>query len=164
MWIQPIDKGILNGVVLVDLQKTFYLVNHIFFLKKLAIYGCSEHAMRWFSSDLSERQPVVQFKDDTLSNPSEIITGVHRGSNLGPLFFTVFMNDIPLNTSTNVTVDMYADDSTITDTGKSIMPVKQSLNNDLQEICNWCNENRTVINGEKNKYLGHDNSTHVAAP
>ena len=57
------------------------------------------------------------------------------------------------HTTTNVTVDMYADDSTITATGKSIQSVKQSLTNDLQEISNWCDENRTVINAKKTKIM-----------
>ena len=58
-----------------------------------------------------------------------------------------------LNTTITVTVDMYADDSTITATGKSIQSVKPSLNNDLQEISNWCDENRMVINVEKTKIM-----------
>ena len=129
-------------MVLLDLRKAFDLVNHTVLLEKLAIYGCSEQA---YAMVLSEHQQIVQFKD-ILSNPPKV-------SIPGPLFFIVFMNDMPLNTTTNVTVDMYADDSTVTATGKSIQLVKQSLNNDLQEISNWCDENRMVINVEKTKIM-----------
>ena len=104
---------------------------------------------------LSEHQQIVQFKD-ILSNPPKV-------SLPGPLFFIVFMNDMPLNTTTNVTADMYADDSTITATGKSIQLVKQNLNNELQEISNWCDENRMVINLKKKK-KNYYNSTKVAIP
>ena len=162
-WIQAIDKRFLNGVVLLDLRKAFNLVNHTVLLEKLAIYGCSEQAMRWFSSYLLEHQQIVQLKD-TLSIPSEAITDVPQGSILGPLFFIVFMNDLPLNTTTNVNVNMYADDSTITATGKSTQSVKQSLNNDLQDISNWCDKNKMVINAEKTKNDDYYKSTKVAVP
>ena len=127
-------------------------MNHSVLLEKLAIYRCSEQALRWFSSHLSEHQQIVQFKN-TLNNPSEVTTDIPRGSIPGPLFFIVFMNDMPLNTTTNVTADMYADDSTITATGKSTQSVKLSLNNDLQEISNWCDENRMGISAEKPKIM-----------
>ena len=106
--------------------------------------------MRCFSLYMSERQQILQFKD-TLSIASEVITGVTRGSILGQLFFIVSMNDMPLNTTTNVTVDIYIDDSTVIAKGMSIQSVIESLNNDLQEICKWCNENRMDESGKKHR-------------
>lgn len=63
------------------------------------------------------------------------------------------MNDMPLSTRTINSVDMYADDSTISATGKTVQTIEQSLNNDLQEISKWCDENRMVINAEKTKIM-----------
>lgn len=74
-WATAIDNGLVNGVVLLDLRKAFDLVNHTVLLQKLAIYGCSQHSMQWFSSYLSERQQFVQFKGK-LSGQAEITTGV----------------------------------------------------------------------------------------
>ena len=108
-WASAIDKGFLNGVVLLDLRKAFDLVNHTILLNKLFIYGCSQQSMRWFSSYLSERKQFVLFKGRQ-SELSEITTGVPQGSILGPLFFIVFMNDMPMSTRTINNVDMYADD------------------------------------------------------
>ena len=82
-WALAIDKGLVNGVVLLDLRKAFYLVNHTVLLEKMAIYGCSQHSMQWFTSYLSERQQFVQFKGK-LSHQAEIQTGVPQGSILRP--------------------------------------------------------------------------------
>ena len=93
--------------------------------------------MRWFSSYLSERKQFVLFKNKQ-SEQSEITLGVPQCSILGQLFFIVFMND-------------YADDSIISACSKNIQEIELKLNNDLQEISNWCGENRMVINVEKIK-------------
>ena len=135
MWALAIDKGLVNGVVMLDLRKAFDLVNHTILLDKLSIYGCSQQWMRWFSSYLSERKQFVLFKGKQ-SEQSEITTGVPRGSILGPLFFIVFMNDRPMSTRTINNVDMYADDSTTSVCGKNIQEIELKLNNDLQKISN----------------------------
>ena len=149
-WALAIDKGLVNGVVLLDLRKAFDLVNHTVLLEKMAIYGCSQQSMQWFTSYLSERQQFVQFKGK-LSQQADIQTGIPQGSILGPLLFIMFMNDMPLNVSASV--DMYADDSTITATGKTTEAVEEKLNNDLHEVSKWCEENKMVINAEKTKMM-----------
>ena len=105
--------------------------------------------MRWFLSYLSERKQFDLYKRKQSEQP-EITTGVPQGSVLGPLFFIVFLNDMPISTRTISNVDMYADDSTISACGKNVQEIEL---NDLQEISNWCDENRIVVNVEKTKIM-----------
>ena len=118
-WAAAIEKGLMNGIVLLGLRKAFNLVNHTILLDKLAIYGCSQQSMRWFSSYLSERKQFVLCKGKQ-SEQSEITTGVPQGSILGPMFFIVFTNDMPMSKRTISNMDMYADDSTISACGKKV--------------------------------------------
>ena len=53
---------------------------------------------------------------NSLSESEMVSCGVPQGSILGPLFFFIFINDLPLSQETSVTsVDLYADDTTIYD-------------------------------------------------
>ena len=87
-WASAIDKGLVNSVVLLDQRTAFDIVIRTILLDKLALYGCSQQSMRWFSAYLSKRKQFVLFKGKQ-SEHSEITTGVPQGSILGPLFFIV---------------------------------------------------------------------------
>ena len=80
------DKGNLNGPLLLDLSKAFDLIDHNLLIRKLKIYGLSQRSLDWFNSYLSGRKQVVS-ANGTLSNPLKIQTGVPQGSILGPLLF-----------------------------------------------------------------------------
>ena len=97
------------------------------------------------------RAPAVCPIQGKLSHQADIQTWIPQGSILGPLLFIMFMNDMPLNVCAYV--DMYADDSTITATGKTTEAVEEKLNNDLHEVSKWCDENKMVINAENTKIM-----------
>ena len=54
-WFKNVDNGYLNGVVLVDLSKTFDTVDHAILLNKLDLYGVTGKTREWFSSYLFNR-------------------------------------------------------------------------------------------------------------
>ncbi len=82
-WTEAIDKGLLNGVIFLDLRKTFDLIDNKILLKKLQMYKCSDATMTWFTSYLYERNQCTSFKGKS-SNKLSIKTGVPQGSILGP--------------------------------------------------------------------------------
>ena len=117
--LNNMDIGVLNGLLLVDLRKAFDLVNHIILLSKLQIYGCLSSTVQWFASYLSDRFQCTNFKG-TLSDPLPVSIGVPQGSILGPLFFLLFINDLPLFLPQNITLTMFADDTSITQSSSTI--------------------------------------------
>ena len=74
-------------------------------------------------------------------------TGVPQGSIIGPLLFLIYINDLPLQTSSEI--DMYADDSTIHKSGKNLLDIQTQLQSDLKIVQNWCFNNNMAINPSK---------------
>ena len=76
--------------------------------------------------------------------------GVPQGSTLGPLFFTVFINDLPLHVSSSE-IDLYADDTTITSSADcgSMGRMQESLNTSVSEVFNWALDNRLPLNEKR---------------
>ena len=51
-WSLNVDRGFVNAVVFLDVEKAFDTVNHAIFLSKLQAYGIHDSANQWFCSYL----------------------------------------------------------------------------------------------------------------
>lgn len=49
-WCFNINRGIVNGVILLDLEKAFDIIDHEILLMKLACYGLSDECIKWFKT------------------------------------------------------------------------------------------------------------------
>ena len=81
-------KGLMTGMILVDLQKAFDTIDHDILLKKLSAFGFSNHTFGSFKSYLSNRFFRVNLENCYL-DPSNITCGYHRGPFWG---LSVFSN------------------------------------------------------------------------
>ena len=59
-WLVNMDKGLINGVVFLDLKKAFDTVDHDILIKKLEFYGIKNNTLCWFISYLSHRKQVCK--------------------------------------------------------------------------------------------------------
>ena len=53
------EKGLLTGMILIDLQKAFDTIDHSILLEKMKCFSFSESTIRWFTSYLSNRSFIV---------------------------------------------------------------------------------------------------------
>lgn len=81
------------GVVLLDFSAAFDLRDHELLLMKLLAYGFKDSAVAFMKSYLTNRQQRVSF-NGALSNIKTLQCGVPQGSCLGPLFYSIFVNDM----------------------------------------------------------------------
>ena len=93
-WSINIDNGLLNGVLFIDLKKAFDTIDHEIILRKLANYGVDPNALRFFASYLCNRFQKCTV-NGALSSASKLTCGVPQGSILAPLFFLIYINDLP---------------------------------------------------------------------
>ena len=132
------------SMVLVDYRKAFDMVDHKLLLRKLELYGIVNCELAWCHSYLLDRKQVVRVNGSE-SSEALMLHGVPQGSILGPLFFILFINDLPLYTSAQLA--LYADDTTVTafEDVKNLATLSLSLNKSVSEIQLWVSANNVVV-------------------
>ncbi|CAB4016191.1 Hypothetical predicted protein [Paramuricea clavata] len=145
------DKGQLNSVVFLDLAKAFDTVDHEILLSELQIYGVDSMSLNWFKSYLFDRKQKCNV-NGLVSSERSLVCGVPQGSIFGPLLFFVYINDLP-SCLQHSTARMYADDTNITTTGKSIKEIASGANTDLENIRIWLKANKLTLNVTKTEYM-----------
>ena len=91
--LKNIEKGDQIDTVYTDLKAAFDRVDHRILIAKLDGLGAPSLLTRWLESYLVNLRLCVKLaaaKTDYFTNSS----GVPQGSNLGPLLFSLFFNDI----------------------------------------------------------------------
>ena len=164
--IELVDK-IANAVerneptlgIFLDLSKAFDTINHDILLYKLEYYGFRGVALDWFKSYFINRKQFVRYQMHD-SYHKIINCGVPQGPILGPLLFTLYINDI-VNTTSLLELILFADDTTLLFSHPDIASQNEIINNELQEICNWFQANKLSVNASKTNYmvLGTHHST-----
>ena len=144
-WVQAASDGQLSAVVLLDLSAAFDLVDHELLLLKLKAYGFDDDFLCWVESYLTNRYQAVWI-DHALSEFLSCQVGVPQ-SNLGPLFFLIFYNDLPF--LLDCETDAYADDTTLTVAGNTIEEISEKMTSNCEQVTGWMQSNRLKLNASK---------------
>lgn len=131
--------------IFIDLKKAFDTVSHELLLKKLFSLGLDNKTVNWFSDYLNNRKQKV-FVNGTISNTLNVKIGVPQGSVLGPILFSIFINDLEKVVKKS-NILMYADDTVL----YNVDPL--ALQSDLLNLKKWCSYNRLTINTSKTKWM-----------
>ena len=110
-------------------------------------YGICSRTLLWFSSYLLGRFQRVEV-DKALSSPLDIAAGVL----LGPLLFTLNINDMPSCICFSQVL-LYADDTVSFFAVKTAIELEASLNNDINRISSLMQENKLFLSMSKTEYV-----------
>ena len=151
--LQAMDNKKVSIMVLLDMSKAFDSIRHDILLSKLQNLDFSQGALDWFQSYLSNRQQCVRI-GDAVSKVLPLEFGVPQGSILGPVLFTICVNDL-LSVPKRCLSASYVDDCKLY---LSFSPAELptsilALNEDLTRISQWCCKNSLLINPDKTKVL-----------
>ena len=87
------SKNLYTGLIFLDLEKAFDTISHSILLQKLEYYGTRGNTHDLFTSYLTERKPVVSI-NVSYSSVKIVKSGVPQASNIGPILFLIYDNDI----------------------------------------------------------------------
>jgi hypothetical protein len=120
-----------SRVVMLDFAKAFDAVSHKKLAVKLQAYGISGYALSWILGFLSDRVHCVLVEGE-MSSQRRVRSGVVQGSVVGPLLFSIFVNDLPECVGGDVQCDLFADDAKVHAPADS-----QFLQGSLDRIFEW---------------------------
>ena len=142
---RAVDQGRQLDVIYTDFSKAFDRVSHDLLLYKLTSFHLHPNLLLLLNSYLSNRKHRVVV-DGQCSSWNVVPSGIPQGSILGPLLFTLFVNDIPHQLSSDCL--MFADDLKIF---RQISCVNDctDLQHDLDKLLSWSLAWRLFINTRK---------------
>ena len=146
-----LDRGIIPLNIYMDLSKAFDTLIHEILISKLKHYGVRGEAIDLIRSYLYQRQELVEF-NGCLSDMRYIETGVPQESVLGPLLFSIYINDLP-SCSDMFKMIMYADDTNLLCDFSNDHDIETLLNNELCKITDWLQANKLSLNVNKTKFM-----------
>lgn len=132
-------------VIYTDFSRAFDCIDHTLLISKFSSLGFSKLLVDLLLSYLSNRENYVYYNGHK-SSMFISFSGVPQGSNLGPLLFNIFINDLISSLSCQCLA--YADDLKIFHKVSSDADMSL-LQTNLNTISEWCRNNKLILNAEK---------------
>ena len=137
--------------ICIDFSKAFDCLNHRVLIAKLENIGVRGPALKLMTDYLSDRSQITYY-NELYSEPAELHCGTPQGSQLGPLLFAIYINDM-VNSSLFLSFALYADDSNADASGPCLAPLIQTVNEELTHVNNWITVNYLSTNNTKLLHL-----------
>ena len=151
LWKEALDKRKSVGAIFINLSKAFDTLNHDLSIAKLEAYGFSENPLNYIQSYLHNRLQRTNVNNN-FSLWKDIFSGFPQGSILGPLMFSIYINDIFLFPN-NEYLSNYAYDTTLYSIGENHNTTRNILNKNFLSLQKWFYDNYMVLNPGKCCYM-----------
>lgn len=148
--IEAFHRRIYSACFFLDLRKAFDTVNHALLFQKLQHYGFRGQSLDYLRSYYTNRQQYVKV-DHHDSSSLPVSSGVPQGSILGPLCFSLFINDMPL--AVDEATVLFADDAAFIVTSPTLEGLYMKIIKLLSDLTEYLNINKLVPNSSKSKLM-----------
>lgn len=141
-------------LLLLDFSKAFDTIDHATLCRKLkCLFSFSGSACNLMFSYLFGRKQCTVV-GSSRSMLGHLIKGVPQGSVLGPLLFSMYINDLPRSVQHSI-VHLFADDVQLLASGHrdDLRQCVADLNADLQSIASWAQSNSLILNPNKSQAI-----------
>ena len=134
---------------------------HDLLIGKLHAYALDKPSLKLIYRYLKGRKQKVKINSD-FSTWKDIISGVPQGSVLGPLLFNIFINDLFLLVLSR-DICNFAEDNTLSIADISIDEIINRLENGIDIIQTWFQNNGMLLNETKCQFLIIESSRCIRA-
>ena len=150
--MESFNRGEHVIAAFLDVEKAFDNVWHNGLRYKIYQLGLPTKLCRWLSDFLVRR--VIQVKTEGFLSPKVYPkASVPQGSKLSPLFFIIYVNDMPTPSHHQTNKSQFADDADQWAVSKNIDLAAEYLQQDLDKLARWCTKWRIKLNPEKTKVI-----------
>ena len=148
--MQAFSKKMYCACFFLDLRKAFDTVDHPILMLKLSNAGFRGPIFNYLLSYLTNRKQFVQVRDFK-SSELLINKGVPQGSLLGPLLFSLYINDIVL--AVDAETVLFADDAAFFLSAPSLSQLYARINLLFMNLSRYLKVNKLVPNLNKSKLM-----------
>ena len=149
--VSALDNKKHCAAIFIDLSKAFDTVDHSLLMNRLYSIGFDKSACSWFQNYLSGRHQCVK-AGKARSDLLQLTKGVPQGSILGPVLFTIYINDIILPLK-DCQAHLYADDTIIYCNADSVQLAIDKLQLAFDTLQYELFKLKLVLNAKKTKFM-----------
>ena len=145
------DRKLVTLLLFIDFRKAFDLVDPKLLLFKLKLIGFKKNALDLIENYFDGRTQQVIY-NNAKSNKTTVRLGVPQGSILGPLLFTIFINDLALSIR-NMNKKLFADDTSIYKSMDDKDKIINEFEKSIKTLLEWCDFKKLDLNWSKTFFM-----------